>query len=314
MRVAVIEVGSRSTRLLVAEAVAGKLVTIAAGVVNLDLMRALKTGDLTVIAELEDVLSQFRRKALASDAQKMAVIGTEAVRRLTELIGPGVLQGIEVLDPRDEAYCSLVAAIRGIPTIRPDSTVCVIDHGNGSLELAVGKAGAPVEMSEFVSLPLGSDRLLSVLANCKSNVSEFSAWAFSELDVVPLPKMSLDAIVIQGSVSTKCAWLRVRQDLSEAYDPKKVHGHTMYAQNLRNLISTVENRPPSAWSALSQVVNPKDKPSDQIQRLVTGCVVLERLLSRLNQTDFLVGAYGTRFGMAWRLADGSDLETMTVPA
>lgn len=303
MRVAVIEVGSRSTRLLIAELANGTLATMASGVIDLDLMRAVNSGDHSIVARLREGIDQFERKARAAGAVRTAVFGTEAARKLRDAVGAAGFEGIEVIGQKEEAHCSLIAAARSMAQVGAGTSICVIDHGNGSLELASGLAGVSIDMRDFLSVTLGSERLLRELAISRSNLDEFTAWAHGQVDGLDLPKSHSDILVIQGSVPTKCAWIAARNDLNESYDAKRVHGRSMQAHNLRQFIATVRSKPQSEWAALSRFVNPKDKPTDQIQRLVTGCIVLERLLKRMNHTEFLVGAYGTRFGFAWKLLD-----------
>lgn len=303
MNVAVIEVGSRSVRLLVAKIGADQLVPIATDVDDLDLMRMIGQGnDLAAVDALQRILLKFEAKALASGATKLTIFGTEAARQIRQRFGSSVLPKVIVLSPEEEAQCSLASATLHMNKIPVGAPVCTIDHGNGSLEIAYGFAHRPTEMSSFLSLPLGSERLLTELLKCGSEVAKFRNWVNEEVDAAGLLKTPVNSVIIQGSVATKCAWLTLRRDKSDRYSAKRVHGETMNVTGLGNLTSWVEKRPPSSWSSISKVINPHEKPGDQIERLLTGCILLERLMSRIGQDRFVVGAYGTRYGLAWRLA------------
>lgn len=297
MRLAVIEVGSRSVRLLVADVERGLLTPVARGVENLDLMRA-KAADSAAIRTLRRCIDGFIRRAEAAGAEQTVVYGTEAIRRLASVVDPEALAGIIVLDPSEEALCAFTAALGETSGLNPESNVCVIDHGNGSLELALGKGREGAALSSYISKPLGADILLKELEVRNSDLKAFRTWAHDQVDAIDLSEISTDTVVIQGSVATKCAWMAIRPQITARYDAELVSGHRMTADALRRLIGLVERDPPSAWPSISRLINPHEPPADQTERLVTGCIVLEHLLARLGRDEFVVSAFGARFGVA----------------
>ena len=315
MRVAVIEIGSRSVRLLVADVEGRRVNSVLGRTEDLDLMQWAAGGRVThAMGALTDILQAFRSRASTTGAMRVFVYGTEAVRRITADFGRGGLERVHILDPAEEARSSLTAAALQLSGASPMADLCAIDHGNGSLEVAFGDATSQVTMSAYASVPLGSEPLLARLAQLDSNLGAFRSWAHAVVDGIELPASRPQRVVIQGSVATKCAWLTVRRNHDERYEPRRVDGRVMERHGLAKLWTLVASKPPTEWAALSRIVNPRDPPTDQIQRLATGCIVLERLLQRLDADAFTVGAYGARYGMAWRVAHGDIEDNAFEPA
>ncbi|TAJ72117.1 MAG: hypothetical protein EPO51_08340 [Phenylobacterium sp.] len=305
MRVAVIEVGSRSIRLLVADRAGDTLVPVGGHAVDLDLMRLVRSNAAALgVERLIEIVQTLRQTAVRLSAERIAVFGTEAARQLARQLGADALAGITLMEAEDEAQCSLTAAALHLEGLQAGAGLCAIDHGNGSLELAYGRATSPVCMEAGHSAPLGSDRLLTQLRGLHVDVAAYRTWAYAQIDALHLPSPKRGVVVVQGSVATKCAWLTVRRGLDDRYEPQRVHGHRMGVEGLRRLAEVVAAKPVAEWPALSRFVNPRDPPTDQIERLLTGCILLERLLHRLECEEFLVGAFGARYGMAWNLATG----------
>lgn len=306
MRVAAIEVGSRAVRLLVAEIADGRLTQLVRDVEDVDLMRTLGHGtELAAVGETRHVIDRFRRRAETAGAERVRVFGTEAVRQIVARGYGGGLGEMDVLSKEDEAFCSLVASARDLPAGASGKRLAAIDHGNGSLELAIGWNGPTLEMLGFLSFPLGSETLLSMLTDAGFSVDRFEEAIQTKLSGDCLPDTPVDEVVIQGSVATKCAWLAVRRDLDDRYDPRRVHGWRLNLAALRQVTALAKTTPRDNWSKFSKVVNPRDVPKDQFERLFTGCILLEQLLVKLGRDEFSVSAHGTRHGLIWKLAEAA---------
>jgi exopolyphosphatase/pppGpp-phosphohydrolase len=302
MRLAVIEVGSRGVRLLVAEAEGDRLGHVASAVENLDLMRLLKgEGAKTALSRLRPIVDRFRNRANSLQADRTMVFGTEAMRRVSLALGGGTVPGIRILTPADEALCALAAGCGG--GLPHGSELCVLDLGNGSVEAVRGRAAHSLEMDSFRSLPLGGDQLVDRLRSLELKAPLFRDWANAEIDRVELSGLKAGNTVVLGTVATKCAWLAVR-GRSTNYDPARVDGYVMNTGSLAALIKYISDRPSSRWREVSEFINPGDRAPDVVERMLSGCIVLEILLSRLGQSRFRVGAYGTRFGFARLVAGG----------
>lgn len=265
-------------------------------------MRALRDGRATpALEEVQRIVLTFKERAAARGAAKTQIFGTEALRRAAD--AGAQLAGIELLSPEDEAHCSFVAAVRGLHQAVSGKRVASIDQGNGSLEIAYGAAGTPPELHDWRSLPLGSDKLVSVLEDCGMKLLPFRDWVDAQLVEAKLPGIAVEDIVIQGSVATKYAWVVVRKNLDERYDGDRVHGYRAQISAVKALISKIHKTPIDNWDHLSRAINPKDPPTDQVHRLVTGCIVFERVSKSMSLNSFLVSSHGTRHGLLWKVLD-----------
>ena len=149
---------------------------------------------------------------------------------------------------------------------------------------------------------MGGDELLRRFRSHSDGLRGFRDSLRRTIDQVRLQGRGCGAVVVQGSVATKCAWLTVRRDKAERYDPKRAHGKQLSAHNLEGLISVAEKTLPAQWATARAFFDPQNPTGDDFDRVVTGAVVLLLLLQRFNQEKFFVSAYGTRHGMALKLA------------
>ena len=162
---ACIDVGSNTTRLLVAECDRGRLRVLHEARVFTGLGRELaaqgrvsdrKCDELVaVIADQAQVARQLR-------AQSLRAIATAAVRHAAN--GPAVIEAIaaatgvivEIISGREEARLAFVGAAGTLGEV-PAGPLGVIDVGGGSTELVVGDVPGGVRW--WASLPLGSAML-----------------------------------------------------------------------------------------------------------------------------------------------------------
>ena len=164
-RCACIDIGSNTTRLLVAEPDAGRLREVvceraftllgASGATPCEL-------GATKIGEVAAVVARQVRIAEELGAVSLRVVATAAVRgavdraMLAAAIAAGCGARLEVLDAQEEARLAFHGAI-GMLAERPAGLLGVVDVGGGSTELVVGTPEAGVTWS--ISLPLGSASL-----------------------------------------------------------------------------------------------------------------------------------------------------------
>ena len=164
-RCACIDIGSNTTRLLVAEADGARLRELVAerAFARLGSIGAGAIGP-QLIAEVAAIVARQAQQAEELGAESLRVVGTSAVRQasdcdaLAAAIAAACGARLEILSGEDEARLAFHGAI-GTLAEPPDGLLGVVDVGGGSTELVVGTATAGVIWS--VSLPLGSARLTS---------------------------------------------------------------------------------------------------------------------------------------------------------
>ncbi|HET6506818.1 MAG TPA: hypothetical protein VFG42_08510 [Baekduia sp.] len=169
-RAAVIDIGSNTTRLLVAEpdpARPGAVVEVAAHRAFVRLTAAERAGGIPpekarVIA---DAVAEQALTARANDVDALRVVATAALRHapgraaLLERLAEAAGVPVDVLSGEEEARLAFAGATAGLAGADRDGVrrVVVADVGGGSTELACGAPGAAP--SWWASLPVGSGAL-----------------------------------------------------------------------------------------------------------------------------------------------------------
>ena len=162
-RCACIDIGSNTTRLLVAEDDGSRLREVVSGRAFTHL-GATGAGALGAdkIAEVAAIVARQMRLADELGADSLRVVATAAVRQavdreaLAAAIAASCGATLEILCSEDEARLAFRGAI-GALAAPPDGVLGVVDVGGGSTELVVGTAAGGVTWS--VSLPVGSSSL-----------------------------------------------------------------------------------------------------------------------------------------------------------
>ena len=218
MRVAAVDLGTNSTRLLVAD-VNGDLTEVVRRLVITRLGEGVDERRRLLplpIARVRNVLSEFRRELEALGAERTLAIATSAVRDAEN--GEAFLGEIEwsygfatrLLSGDEEAELTL----RGIGPV--DAGTLVVDIGGGSTELQV--AGTDLR----TSLDVGCVRLTERFGEDVDAIRSYVRELLPELEAVR-------AIGVAGTVTTIAAL-----DLGlDAYDPERVHGHPISSEAAR---------------------------------------------------------------------------------
>jgi exopolyphosphatase/guanosine-5'-triphosphate,3'-diphosphate pyrophosphatase len=223
MRVAAVDLGTNSTRLLVADVEGGRISEIVRRLAitrlgeGVDVNHALLPAP---IARVHAVLDGYRDEARALGAERVLATATSAVRDASN--GRDFLAGLEerygwmtrLLDGEQEAETTF----RGVTSDRTlEGETLMVDIGGGSTELLVG---GPDGISFATSLQIGCVRLTERYLESDPPVeSELEAAAAFVRTLLP----SLDverAIGVAGTITTVAA---IDLGLSE-YDPERIHG------------------------------------------------------------------------------------------
>jgi exopolyphosphatase / guanosine-5'-triphosphate,3'-diphosphate pyrophosphatase len=246
MRVGVVDLGTNSTRLLVADVDDGtvreldrRLVITRLGE-GVDKRRKLLP---TALARVRNVLVDYRRAAEGLGAERTLTLATSAVRDAEN--GEAFLGEIEwsygfetrLLTGEEEALLTFRGVTEGRPVA--DATL-VVDVGGGSTELVLG---GPDGIDFHVSLDLGCVRLTErFLANDPPAEEEIRACrdfvgALLQ-ERIPAGLAPGRAIGVAGTVTTLAA---LHLGL-EKYDPERIHGHRMPAAWIEDELARLATR------------------------------------------------------------------------
>jgi len=245
VRVGVVDLGTNSTRLLIADVAAGKVGEVARSVEITRLGESVDDGRKLVPAAMTRVrrcLDAYRETLDTFAVERTLAIGTSALRDAEN--GDQFLAEVEqeygfttrLVNGEEEADLTY----RGVLSDRrlSDDTL-VVDIGGGSTELTLGGNAGPVFSR---SLQLGCVRLTErFLASDPPTTGELERSAAYVREELPALE-PIDAVGVSGTITTVAAL-----DLElAAYDPARVHGHrvalTAVAHQLDRLavLTTVE--------------------------------------------------------------------------
>jgi exopolyphosphatase / guanosine-5'-triphosphate,3'-diphosphate pyrophosphatase len=162
---ACIDIGSNTTRLLVADARDGVLRELLAQRAFTRIGKSLgkdKSIPAGKLAETAEVVAAQARMAREAGAGRIEAVATAAIRRavnrdeLAAAIERASGVPLRILTEAEEARLSFVGATRSLAA-PPRDTVAVVDVGGGSTEIAVGTLAGGVDW--WASLPIGSGLL-----------------------------------------------------------------------------------------------------------------------------------------------------------
>ncbi|HEY7793327.1 MAG TPA: hypothetical protein VIA10_04895 [Gaiellaceae bacterium] len=274
MRVAAVDLGTNSTRLLVAD-VNGSIDEVVRRLAITRLGEGVDERRRLLplpIARVRNVLSDYRRELEALGAERTLCIATSAVRDAEN--GEAFLGEIEwsygfttrLLSGDEEAALTL----RGLGAVAPRTLV--VDIGGGSTELQV--SGGELRTSLDVGCVRLTERFGEDVDAIRAHVRELLPWA----DVA-------SAVGVAGTVTTLAA---LDLQLGE-YDPARTHGHVISRaaverETARLAALTVEDR--------ARIMEPGRAPV-----IVAGTAILAEILSfygldaiEASERDILHGA------------------------
>jgi exopolyphosphatase/guanosine-5'-triphosphate,3'-diphosphate pyrophosphatase len=212
MRIAVIDVGSNTTRLLVASADAGGLVPLDKGKVRLSLGEEIErygaVSDVHLAAAakaVRDLAAAARRKRVVSLDVFLTAPGRQADNADELVAGLSRAAGVQarVLTKEEEGTLAYRGAVLTTDLSLP-ARIAVCDIGGASTEIAVGSPTGGPDWIE--SVDLGSVRLTTRAGNMRA----VAADAFAQLE----PPSVETALVVGGSA--RAARRLVGSELGEA--------------------------------------------------------------------------------------------------
>ena len=288
MRVAAVDLGTNSTRLLVADVGNGSVGEVAR---RLEITRLGEGVDQRrrllplPIARVRNCLTDFRRELEGLGAERTLAIGTSAIRDAEN--GEAFLGEIEwsygfdtkLLSGDDEALLTF----RGVTSGRSvDEDTVIVDIGGGSTELVLGGPGG---VSFHTSLDLGCVRLTERFGE---DVEGSAAAVRPALpDVRPR-----GAIGVAGTITSIAA---LDLGLVE-YDPERIHGHRLTATGVERQLERLASLTPDERRRVPGL-EPERGPV-----IVAGAVILRAILARYGLDEIEVSEHDILHGAALEAA------------
>jgi exopolyphosphatase / guanosine-5'-triphosphate,3'-diphosphate pyrophosphatase len=283
MRVGAVDLGTNSTRLLVADVDDGRVQEVARRTQITRLGEGVDERRKLLplpVARVRNVLSDYRRELEQLGAERVLTIGTSAVRDAEN--GEAFLGEIEwsygfatrLVTGDEEAQLTL----RGVATGRPlDEGTVVLDVGGGSTELTT--------TTERTSIDVGSVRLTERhLRSDPPAPSALAAAAREVRDLLPQLEPS-NAVGVAGTITTLAAL-----ELG-GYDPDRVHGYHLSRAAVEQQLERLASLPLAERRKLPGL-EPERAPV-----IVGGALIVSAVLDRyglqgldVSERDLLHGA------------------------
>ncbi len=298
MTLAVIDVGTNSTNLLVVDDAGNDLVrTIATTRLGEDLHT---TGELSpgAIERTVAAVESHVETARGAGASRIVVTGTAACRRasntqaFTDAVRDRTGITVEVLSERDEARFAFAGALSGLPEVLGPNLV--VDIGGGSTEYTVGVLEA--EMS--ASIPFGS--VTSTASHTGTgrprpeDLTNLIGAVADELEEIgrTIPALASPARVI-GVAGTIVTVAAVEIGIAR-FDAARLHGFVLTRDAAEDVFRTL------ATETLDERMLNPGLPADRADIIVAGCCILVATMRRLQIDEIVISTRSLLDGIAGR--------------
>jgi exopolyphosphatase/guanosine-5'-triphosphate,3'-diphosphate pyrophosphatase len=299
-RVAVIDVGTNSARLLVADVAGGKVSPVERRSTVTRLGRGVDlSGRLSAeaIEEACAAIGEYVTTYKELGAESVEAIATSAVRDaengsafVAELRERFALSA-RVLDGEEEARLTYLGATS---ERAPTEPTLVVDIGGGSTELIVG-TGA--EISFHTSLQAG------VVRHSERHIASDPPTAV-ELESLASDVRGLIEVAVGAGVEAKAGIAVAGTPTSlaaiemglEPYDPARVHGHVLSLPSIQRMLSQLASTP------LAQRIEIPGMHPDRAPTIVAGVVILIETMRAFGLEQIEASEHDILYGTALSVA------------
>jgi exopolyphosphatase/guanosine-5'-triphosphate,3'-diphosphate pyrophosphatase len=305
-RVAVIDIGSNSTRLLVADVEDGRVEPVErrstvtrlgrgvdlSGQLAAEAIEAACAAVDPYVATLQE-LGAEKVDAIATSAVRDAANGSAFVAELRERFALSA----RVLDGEEEARLTYLGASSetspAVPTL-------VVDIGGGSTELIVGEGR---EIEWHVSLQAGVVRHTERhLVHDPPTPIELDALATDLrglIEAASLDAPRAEAAIAVAGTPTSLAAIELELD---PYDPKRVHGHVLELRSIQRMLSRLAAAP------LARRTTIRGLHADRAPTIVAGVVTLVETMRAFGLEEITVSEHDILYGAAIALSDSTEVD------
>jgi exopolyphosphatase/guanosine-5'-triphosphate,3'-diphosphate pyrophosphatase len=304
-RVAVVDIGTNSARLLVADVAGGQVSQVERRSQVTRLGRGVDLSGQLAAEAIEDACEAIASymdlcgklgpetvEAIATSAVRDASNGSAFVAELRERFALSA----RVLDGEEEARLTYTGATFAQP---PQEPTLVVDIGGGSTELIVGRGG---EISFHASLQAGVVRHSERhVASDPPTAAELEALATDVRGLIEEARAGGEVAAQAGIAvaGTPTSLAAIELGL-EPYDPNRVHGHVLELPAIQGMLSQLASVPLAL-----RVAVPGMHP-DRAPTIVAGVVILVEAMRAFGLERITVSEhdilYGTAISAARRLS------------
>jgi exopolyphosphatase/guanosine-5'-triphosphate,3'-diphosphate pyrophosphatase len=303
MRVAVVDIGTNSTRLLVADVADGQVSQLERRSTVTRLGRGVDTSGQLAGEAVEEVcrtVAEYIETYESLGAERVNAIATSAVRDaansgafIAELRERFELDA-RILDGAEEAQLVYLGAFAERPAA-PDSTL-VVDIGGGSTELVVGSGG---EVGFHTSLQAGTVRHTErYLRTDPPDPGELEALARDVRSLIDA-ELTGDAIAAASEgiavAGTPTSLAAIDQEL-DPYDPDRVHGYRLPFESIQRMCSLLSSM------TLEERLKVTGLHPGRAPTIVAGVVILIQVMRAFGLKEIEVSEHDILYGAALEAA------------
>lgn len=294
--------GTNSTRLLIAEVVAGRVRELDRRSIVTRLGRGVDTSGQLSTEAIEDVceaVTSYVAEYERQGAERVRAIATSAVRDAengamfqAELRERFALDA-EILDGAEEARLTYLGACAERP---PTPKTLVVDIGGGSTELVVGDGP---EVGFYASLQVGTVRHTErhvthdppTAGELEELASDVQALIGRGLEGAALAQANLGI----GVAGTPTSLAAIEQSL-DPYDPELVHGYRLSLESIQRMCSQLAAMP------LAERLEVTGLHRGRAPTIVAGVVILIQVMRAFGLSEIEVSEHDILWGAALEAA------------
>ena len=275
MRLAAIDIGTNSTRLLIADLAGEKLREVERYLVTTRLGEGMEQGLLLPepMGRAATAIAGYNAIARSYGAERIVAVATSCVRDASNrneflaMVKQRANLEVRVISGDQEAFLSYRGVLAGL-TLNPGASL-VLDIGGGSTELIWPLDG----QIQTVSLQVGAVRFIA------------NQWTESQVETLLHPILDrlkdLSALSLAGVGGTITTLAAMELRLSQ-YSPRLTHGYFLSAKAVERLYGLLKSLPPEERKKL-----PGLQP-ERADIIVGGTIILRTVLRQLNQKGLTV--------------------------
>jgi len=301
MRVAAIDCGTNSIRLLIADVDGGGLTDVVRVMKVVRLGEGVDVSGSLSPAAIErtwDAVSDYAAQIRAAGAQAVRMVATSASRDAdnADVFVDGVLARLgevpEVISGDEEAALSFAGAVSVLDV---PGRVAVVDIGGGSTEFVVGDSRVGASVSENVGCVRMTERHLRTDPPTSAEIDA----ATTDIDAAVSHAMAVTGfdtaeriVGLAGSVTTVAA---LAMGLPE-YDSARIHGSRIPAREVHEVTAQM-----LAATRAQRAAEPVMHPG-RVDVIGGGALVLDRILTLGGFDEVIVSEHDILDGIALSLA------------
>ncbi len=287
MKYAAVDLGSNSTRLLIAEVLGNEVKWLDRRTTITGLGKGVdERGRLSedAIARTLDVIDAYAEAVAHAEVAAARAVATSAMReaenegKFLDAVAEALGFQAEVISGDEEAALSFIGATREL--IEPPPFI-VIDIGGGSTEFVFGASDPDYRLSLDMGSVRLTDRVLHDRPGREEQMADARNLVAEVLGAVTLPGPPQSAVGVAGTFTALSA---ISQDLP-AYDPGRVHGSKLPARRIAELVLYLASLTLEETEAISSL-DPARAPV-----ILAGAVIAEEAVRRTGLNEITVSEH-----------------------